>query len=317
MPTFQWVADIGGVAKNHALSQKIREQALAETRVEQFTDIEPGYGKGKGETVNIETIITPAIPSDPTLSEGQTIPRDTLTRATRAITVQELGRGLEYTNLARQLTFYDLKQKAQWALKEQLRLMMDKLAADAFKRTQLKYAATGITTLNKALSGTFGASATVGLTVDHIQQMRDDLASVYFAAPWDGNFYMGLFATKACTSLRRDPDWKEPRMYLDPGKAHYEGEIGSIRGVRIVEITHGSAFSGTIGTGSAFGEGVIFGRDAVAEAVALDPELRLDVPEDAGRVQAIVWYGILRFEPVHAVAPAVAGRANIIHFGST
>ena len=52
-----WTADApSGVYKNHALSSKIRDAAVANSQFMGFADTEPGYGKGRGDTVTITRV---------------------------------------------------------------------------------------------------------------------------------------------------------------------------------------------------------------------------------------------------------------------
>ena len=70
-----WTFDVPtGVYKNHTLSGKIRNAALAEAKFMQFVDPEPGYGKGKGESITIKRISNLAVPTNARLTEGVKIP---------------------------------------------------------------------------------------------------------------------------------------------------------------------------------------------------------------------------------------------------
>ena len=49
-----WTLDAPtGVYKDHALSSNIREAAVADAQFMRFVQAEPGYGKGRGESVSI------------------------------------------------------------------------------------------------------------------------------------------------------------------------------------------------------------------------------------------------------------------------
>ncbi len=52
------------------------------------------------------------------------------------------------------------------------------------------------------------------------------------------------------------------------------------------------------GSGTQYGEAVFFGGDAVKEGVVIPEEIRVDVPKDFGRDQAIAWYGLTGFQRV-------------------
>ncbi len=102
-----------------------------------------------------------------------------------------------------------------------------------------------------------------------------------------------MISTKAKRGLINDPAWETWHKYTDPS-AKYNGEIGRLENIRFVEINNTGALSGTLGSGSVLGEALFFGADAVALAVAVDPELRAALPGDFGRQKSIAWYGILK-----------------------
>ena len=64
------------------------------------------------------------------------------------------------------------------------------------------------------------------------------------------------------------------------------------------------------------GEAVFFGDDAVAMAVAEDPELRAELPKDFGRQKSVAWYGILEFGQIWGDS-ASAGEARVVHVTSS
>ena len=83
----------------------------------------------------------------------------------------------------------------------------------------------------------------------------------------------------------------------------------------VVLCANNSAALGKVGTGSVLGEGVVFGKDAVALAEVMSPELRAAIPGDFGRAKAVAWYGILQAGIIWDTGNA--GQARIIHVGST
>jgi hypothetical protein len=89
--------------------------------------------------------------------------------------------------------------------------------------------------------------------------------------------------------------------------------VGRIESIRFMRTNHNSAL-GKVGTNSVLGEGVVFGKDAVAMAEVLTPELRAAIPGDFGRSRAVAWYGILQYGVIWTTSNA--GEARIIHVGS-
>jgi hypothetical protein len=45
-----------------------------------------------------------------------------------------------------------------------------------------------------------------------------------------------------------------------------------------------------LGSGTAYGEAVFFGADAIREGIVIPEEIRIDLPKDFGRDQGIAWY---------------------------
>lgn len=314
---FTWTTDAPtGVSKNHDLSEKLREAAIAETKFMQFVSTEPGYGKKKGESVTITRVSNIAMPTNARLTESQKIPEDTIVLSTVAITVSEWGRAVPFTSLAKDLSMFDPENIIQKELRKQMKLVLDGAAADAFTSTSVKVKAipTGVSALTFDTDGTASTAATVNVGVYHLEQIRDYMFTTLNVPPYLGDDYVGLIATKFKRGIMSDPAWEDWKKYTDPS-AKFNSEIGRIENIRLVEINNTNALSGSQGTGSVLGEGVIFGEDAVAMAVAEDPELRMEYAKDFGRLQAVAWYGILEFGCVWDTANA--GEARIVHVTSS
>jgi N4-gp56 family major capsid protein len=316
MAAFQWTPDVpAGVLRNNALSRSLRRAAIAETKFMPFVKAEPGYGKKKGETLTVTRVRSLTEPVNPRLSETSKIPVDPFSIATRAVIVSEWGRGVEYTNLADELLWFNLDSELQMVLKDQMKLCLDTGAAAAFKAAKIKYIPTSLTGGVFDTDGTPSTQATENLTVAHAGEIRDYLSGTLFAPPIDveGN-YIGLASTKALRGLKNDPDWEEWNKYNDP-KKKYNSEVGKIEGIRWIEVNHAQALSGLKGLANVLGEAVVFGRDAVGMATAHDPELLVKIPTDYGRDKGCAWYGILEFFDIWDTANP--GEARVIHITSS
>ncbi len=314
MAGFTWTFDApSGVYKNHDLSSKLRKASIAETKFVQFVKPEPGYGKKKGESVTITRVSSLDEPTDGKLSETRDIPEDDLTITTVAITVSEWGRSVPFTSFAEDLNAYNLENSIQLALKDQMKLVMDKAAAAAFKSCKIKAIPTGVSELTFDTDGTPSSSATANINMYHVEQIRDYMFSTLFITPYEGDDYIGLISTKGKRGIMNDPAWEPWYRYTDPDKK-YNSEIGRMENIRFVEVNNPNALSGTKGTGSVLGEAVIFGADAVALAVVEDPELRAAIPKDFGRKKSVAWYGILEYGEIWDTANA--GEAKIVHVTS-
>lgn len=310
-----WIYDAPtGVYKNHAMSGKIREAAIAEAKFMNYVDPEDGYGKGKGESVTITRVSNITEPTNGRLTEGQSIPEDTFSLSTIAITVSEWGRSIPFTSLAKDLAGFDLQNKIQGKLRDQMKLTMDKAAATAFKTAKVKAIPTGVAALTMDTDGTASTAATVNANMYHVEQIRDYMKTTLHVPTYANDMYMCLASTKFLRGIKSDPKWEQWKIYTTP-EAKEKGEVGRIEGIVFVEINNTNCLSGTQGTGSVLGEAVFFGQDAVAMAVAEDPELRVKVPQDYGRSQGVAWYGILEFGIIWDTAND--GEARIVHVTSS
>lgn len=310
-----WTYDApSGTYKNHAMSAKIREAAIADTKFMQFVDPEPGYGKNKGESVTITRISNIAEPTDARLSEIDDISEDTFSLSTVSITVTEWGRAVPFTNLAKDLGAFNLENKIQMKLKDQLQLVMDKAAAAAFKTAKVCAIPDGVASLTFDTDGTPSTAATVNANLYHIEQIRDYMKTTLHVPAYAGDDYIGLASTKFLRGVKNDPKWEQWKVYTSP-EAKFNSEVGRIENIRFIEVNNTNALSGSKGTGAVLGEACIFGADAVAMAVATDPELRTAIPRDFGRKQSVAWYGILEFGLIWDTAND--GEARVVRVTSS
>lgn len=317
MSTFSWTQDTpNGPYKNHALSAKLRVAAIPKCVGMQFVSTEEGYGRKMGESITITRLSNMVEPLNGRIPELESIPEDTITLSTVTITVSEWGRAVPYTELSQDLAAFDPHNLIQRKLMDLMKLTLDTGVFSAFKSASAKIKAepTGISSINFDTGGAPTQQATVNLNVFHLEQIRDYMYYTLNVPPYEGDDYIMLASTKAKRGLMSDPAFETWHKYTDPA-AKYNSEFGRMEQTRIVEINHQRALSGSLGAGGVLGEALVFGEDAVTMAVALEPELRLGLPQDFGRKQAVAWYGILEFGVVWDTANA--GEARIVHVTST
>jgi len=317
MSAFQWVPDMpSGVLRNRALSKKLRYASIAETKFLQFVKPVDGYGRKQGDTVTIPRVRNIAEPTTAVIGRNQKIPVDSLTLSTTTITVSKYGRAVEYDEETELLSYFDPKDFVQRSLIKTMKLVLDTVCATSFKGCQIRYAPTS------AITGTFttnaggtSAIATNNVNVFHVKQLRDYLAATIHAEPYEGDDWMGLAHTKALRGVKDDPEFVDWRRYIQPDMAFYRGEAGMIEHIRLIEITHGNALSGSKGTGSVLGEMVILGEEPVLLAEVLTPELRAAIPGNFGLQRSVAWFGLLAFGEVWPTAND--GEARIIYVTSS
>lgn len=312
---FQWQYDAPtGTYKNHQMSSSLRMASIAECKFMQFVKPEAGYGKKKGESITITRVSNISQPTSGQLSESNRIPEDEVSLSTVAITVAEWGRAVPYTSLAQDLGKFDLNNVIQKKLRDQMALVMDKAAAAAFKTAKVKAIPTGVAELTMDTDGTASSQAVANLNVYHVEQIRDYMFSTLNIPAYEGEDYIGLVSTKAKRGIMNDPKWEEWHKYTSPDMK-FKGELGKLENIRFIEINNTNSLSGSLGSGSVLGEAIFFGDDAVAMAVAQDPELRAAIPQDFGRAQSVAWYGILNYGLIWDTANA--GEAKVVHVTSS
>lgn len=308
---FQWVPDVpSGVMRNRALSTKLRFASIAATKFLQFVSPVEGFGRKAGDTITIPRARNIAEPTSAVIGRNQKIPIDSMALAATSITVSKYGRGIEYDEETELLSYFDPKDFIQRSLVKQMKLVLDTVVATAFKGCQIRFAptsASGGTYTTNATNGT----ATANLSVAHVKNIRDYLASTIHTEPYEMDYWMCCAATKALRGIKDDPEFLAWRQYIEPEMAFYRAEIGSIEKVRFLEITHANALSGSVGTGSVLGEAVFFGEEPVVSAEVLSPELRAPFAANFGLQRALAWYGMLSFGEVWNTSND--GEARIIY----
>jgi N4-gp56 family major capsid protein len=314
---FTWTFDAPtGTYKQHALSKKLYFSSLEKSEFMEFVQPVDGYGKKQGENVTLVRVRTITEPTSATLTEGVRIPEDTFRLSTKSITVTEIGRSVPFTSLSQDLSEFDIESNIQRRLRDQMKLVLDTMAAAAFKTAQVKYTPRGAASGNFDTAGTVTTAALANWGVYHCERVRDYMFDTLQAPGIDGsNDYVGIFRSQSIRGLKSDPDWEQWHVYTDP-QSKFNSEVGKIEQIRHIETNHANALA-IQGTGSVLGEGIVFGDESVALAEVLSPELRAqtNVGQDFGRANAVAWYGILQFGIIWDTSNA--GEARVIHVTST
>lgn len=281
-----------------------------------YVDVEPGYGKKRGENVTITRIKNISEPTTAKFGERDRVPVDTFSMNTTSITVSYWGRGVEYTEKAELLSNFDLADKMQRKLKEQMQLTLDTGAATAFKTAKVKYIPTSLTGGTFDTDGTASTQATENLTVSHVKVIRDQLMDTYHTPGWRGSDrYVCLASVKALRGIKNDPEFQAWLRYNDAEQSFRRGVVGTIENIDFIEVNHTNALANNKGASSVLGEALFFGDDAVAMAIVYDPELRAAIPGNFGLQNAVAWIGMLEFGIVWDTAND--GEARIIHVTSS
>lgn len=298
MPTTTWTFDAAdGVYKNHALSEKLLEAAALNFRFVPFSQKVESFGKRQGESVTLFHYKELDVPNVATLREDGRVPIDKLEMGTRNITVSEWGRGVQYTSLNEQLAMFDPRSNAQKKLINQMQHVMDNACAAAFAEAKMCFIPTSLTSGTWDTDGTPSTTATANMTREHMGIIRDYMTNDLHVPFYEGDHYIGTFATKALRGLKQDKALEAWNQYLRKGDLIFKSEIGMVEAIRCIEINNESALSNSVGTGGVLGEGFVFGDEAVSRVEVDFPHLRADpnYQGDFGRIKAVIWYGVVSF----------------------
>ena len=305
-----WLLDApSGVYKDHALSSKIREAAVADSQFMRFVQAEPGYGKGRGQSVSITRVFPLSLATR--VGELDRLPSGRPAIDTIQITASEWGFKIPMTQFEKNLTHFDLTNQFQRVLRDQMRLTMDGMVAEAMKTSVYKFTPD----VSGGAFGTGGVApgtADANLAVADLRRIHDELAGVLKAPKFRNGKYIGILSTKGARGIKNDPEYKD-WLRTNTIKPFVTGMLpAEVENFILVETNHFDALSNGIGTGSVLGECVFFGADAAVLATVDEPELRAGLPEDLGRFRDVGWVGTLEAGLVWDIA----ANARLIHVTS-
>lgn len=285
-----WTWDApGGVYKNHALSNRIRREAIADTQFMRFIRPEQGYGKGKGESITITRILK--LPLATTVTEHERLPTGHPAIQTKQVAVSEWGFKLELSRFEENLSHYNIRNQYQMLLRDQISLTMDSMVATAFKTTPYTY----IPVTTGGVFDTVGGASTTAdtnLGVTDLRNIHDELHGVLKCPKFRNGKYVGILSTKAARGIKNDPEYKD---WFAPSTSEpfVSGRMRDVEGFALFETNHFDALSNGVGTNSVLGEAVFFGDDPGFLAEVQSPELRAGIPQDLGRFREVGWVGTL------------------------
>jgi len=304
-----WIFDApSGTYKNHALSTDIRREAIADAQFMRFMRAEPGYGKGKGESVTITRIL--ALPLAGRVSETDRLPSGRPAIQTKQVSVSQWGFKIPVTEFETHLTHFNIMDPFQAALRDQIKLTMDVMSADALKLTPLKYVPTAAS-FNLATNGTAGATSDRNLGVADLRRLHDEMNGNLKVPKYRNGKYVGILSTRAARGLKNDPEYKD---WLAPSTSDplITGRLKDIENFALFETNHTDALADLVGASTTTGEAVFFGADAGGLVRIMDPEIRAGIPEELGTFREVGWVGTIEAFLVWEAA----AQARVIHVTS-
>ena len=305
-----WVWDApSGTFKNHALSSQIRTQASADTQFMKFVRPEPGYGKKKGEAITITRVLQ--LPLADKVGETDRLPVGRPVVQTKSVTVAEWGFKTQMTQFEENLAHFDQMNKFQMMLRDQMRLTMDKMVADALKLTPYKFIPVAAGSVFDT-DGTPSTQADKNLSISDLRLLHDELHGTLKSPPFRNGKYVGILSTRAARGLKNDPEYKD---WLAPNTSEplITGRLKDVENFALFETNHFDALLNAIGSNSVLGEAVFFGMDAGFLATVEDPEIRAGIPDDLGRFREVGWVGTIEA----GLTWEQAAQARVIHVTSS
>lgn len=303
-----WTFDApGGVYKDHTISNRIRYESTAKTVFFPFLNEEREFGRKKGQSFTITRFLQ--LPVASRVGETDRLPAGRPPIQTNQITVSEWGFKVPMTVWENDLGKYDLPQIVENLLRDQMRLTLDNMAAEAFKATPIKYVPL-TTGFNLDTDGSATGVSDRNLSVDDLREIYDYMSGTLKVPTINGK-YIGILSPKAARGIKNDPTYRD---WIAPTSSAplMNGELKDIEGFRLIESNNFAALDNTVGTSVTTGEAIFFGADAAGLLEIQAPELRVGVKEDLGRFYDIGWVG--KLEAFHTWP--IASMARAVHVTS-
>jgi N4-gp56 family major capsid protein len=283
-------------------------------KLRQFVQVKGAKGARRGDKLFFDKAANVATQGG-SLTETQTIPQTNFTIKQGTLTITEYGNSVPWTGKLESLSEFDVEDAVQSALLNDMAKVLDSQAGSQFTAGQFKAVNENTASLNVQTAGTASKTATANLSGANTREAADFLRkrNVPF---FDGSNYICVGSVELLSGMHGDTatgGWIDVSKYTDAHADNiFRGEIGKYYQVRFVEETN--FLSNAIGASTAYGEGVLFGADAVMEGVAVPEEIRANVPADFGRDQRLAWYFLGAWQKIWDESND--GDERILHFTS-
>ena len=277
------VNSLGGYLASDEFSKKIRHSAQPIMKFRQFVDAEAAMGKNRGDAVLFDKISNISTAGG-TLVETNTIPKRNYTIKQGTLTVTEYGNAIPFTLKAQSLAEVAVPDIVKTVLRNDMAKVLDSAAAAEFKTSDYKATITNTATTTFGTAGAALATSSGSMSDKNVRDVVDKLKTLNVPR-YDGSNYICIASTN---SIRGLYDFFEAKAQNTTMAPLFSGEVGQYYGCRFVEETN--VLVNTLGSGSTDGEAVFFGSDAVREGIVNPEDVRIDLPKDFGRDQAIAWY---------------------------
>lgn len=280
---------LGGFFTNNTLSKQLRYKAQTMQMFRQFVDMESAAGANRGNKVFFDKISNISTAGG-TLNETDTIPKRNYTITQGTLTMTEYGNSIPFTQKVKTLADIQVPETIRTVLMNDMKVVLDSAAATQFKTNDYIATITNTATTTFGSAGVAAATAGANMSDKNVRDIVDRMKTLLIPRRSDGD-YACIASTN---SIRGLYDFFEAKAQLTTLGPIYAGEVGRYYGCRFMEETN--FLVNTDGSNGLYGEAVFFGADAVREGVAIPEEIRVGIPTDFGRDQAIAWYALLGFQ---------------------
>lgn len=211
-----------------------------------------------------------------------------------SITLNEYGNATVSTLRLRQFSLSNIDVAQAELVSRNLRNSLDKLVLDVLRQ------GTNVVYSNAGNVDTTGPTNTVGATdVFSSKLVRYSVAKMRgrAALEFDDGYFIGFIHPDVSHDLRAETgvaNWRDPHVYNGTGTdLIWKGEIGVYEGVKFIETPRN--YSAADGASSAtVHRTLILGKEALAEAVAIEPSIVVSPQIDRfRRFMTVGWYGLL------------------------
>lgn len=282
---------LGGFLTNNQLSAQVRYKAQTLQKFRQFVDVEAAAGTNRGNKVFFDKISNISTAGG-TLIETDTIPKRNYTITQGTLTMTEYGNSIPYTQKVKSLADIMVPETIKTVLMNDMRVVLDSAAATQFMTNDYVATITNTATTTFGTAGAALATAGANMSDKNVRDIVDKMKILLIPKREDDN-YVCVASTNSIRGLYDFFESKAQDTTMDP---LYRGEVGRYYGCRFVEETN--FLSNADGSNGLYGEACFFGADAVREGIAIPEEIRVGIPTDFGRDQAIAWYALLGFQQV-------------------
>ncbi len=288
-------ANNSGVLTNNRLNKWFQEQAQPIMRFRQFVEIESGFGKSQGQTVNWLRVDDVA-QFGGKLTETKSFHETNQAMDWGSLTVDEYGNSIPFTFKVETLSEFQIQKIIKKGLLNDATKCIDGEIERQFNACMYRYVGTSATANTITTNGTTAAVNNSILNSFHIRKMRLELEKLNVPT-WDGDYAM-IISLEAAENL--EESLESVNQYTQEGyKKILAGEIGRMHNVRFIKDSFATRFlyDSTARTATAKSwsngqslDGYMFGRDTVREGLVVPEEIRLKVTTDFGRSKGLAWY---------------------------